>query len=273
MPAAVSAVKISSARLPMMEFSRETREALERAVGEDVAAVLDVFGSHADRNVFQHEFEKLLGGSELPRKLALLAAILMRRDRSAVRQWKEFDVNGLPVRQLGNKALGVARLGIELVDADIEHTALTPQFKELGAGHGRRDVGTREAVNIEVTVVKENNPLPPVGDHDALIEIIQGGADKRVSALFRLLDPPQRGHDRQPDSDQKAADDQATEHRIRDNLRIGRIEIPDKAGFRTRRNGSPDGRNQTHHDSCRNHDPAACLPVLVSHRSPADFCG
>ena len=64
----------------------EAREALERAVGEDIAAVLDVLGGDADRNVVEHRFQELRGRCQLARQLALLGAILMRRDRPAIGQ-------------------------------------------------------------------------------------------------------------------------------------------------------------------------------------------
>ena len=54
----------------------EAREALEGAVGEDVAAVLDALGGDADRHVVQHRFQELLGRGQLPRQPALLGAVL-----------------------------------------------------------------------------------------------------------------------------------------------------------------------------------------------------
>ena len=82
----------------------EAREAFEGAVGEDVAAVLDALGGHADRHVVEHRFQELLGRRQLPRKLALLAAILMGRHRTAVRQREVLDQNRAPVGQFGNQA-------------------------------------------------------------------------------------------------------------------------------------------------------------------------
>ena len=44
----------------------EAREALEGTVGEDIAAVLDALGGHANRHVIKHRFQELLGRCELP---------------------------------------------------------------------------------------------------------------------------------------------------------------------------------------------------------------
>src|ERR1700731_5084734 len=61
----------------------EARETLEGAIGENVAAILDALGGHADRHMVEHRFQKLFGRGELPREGALFAAVLMRRDRTA----------------------------------------------------------------------------------------------------------------------------------------------------------------------------------------------
>src|SRR5690348_2021248 len=58
--------------------TREAREALESAVGEYVAAVLDILCGDADRNVVEHRLQELFGRGEFARKLALLADIEMR---------------------------------------------------------------------------------------------------------------------------------------------------------------------------------------------------
>src|ERR1700683_4321012 len=57
----------------------KARERVECAIGKDVAAILDVLGGHADRNILQYRFQELLGRRQLSGKRALLAAILMRR--------------------------------------------------------------------------------------------------------------------------------------------------------------------------------------------------
>src|SRR6185312_12662179 len=87
----------------------KSRKALERPIGEDITSVLDVLGSHANRNIFEHRFQELLGRGELSRKLALLAAILVCRHRSAaIGQLKMLDQNRTASRQFENVALGRA---------------------------------------------------------------------------------------------------------------------------------------------------------------------
>ena len=107
----------------------EARKTLERAVGEDVAAVLDALGRHAYRNVVEHRFQELLGGSQLPRKLALFAAILVGGDRTAVRQAEKLDQNRPAVGQLGDEALRAFDAPIEFIDADVEHATLPSQLQ------------------------------------------------------------------------------------------------------------------------------------------------
>ena len=87
----------------------KAREALERAVGENVAAVLDALGGHAYRHVVEHRFQELLGRGKLPGKLALLAAILMRRDRAAIGQREIPDQHRAAAGQLGDKAFRCCR--------------------------------------------------------------------------------------------------------------------------------------------------------------------
>ena len=64
-------------------LARKTAELLERPVGENVLAVVDVLHRDANRNVVDHRFEEALGGGELPRQLALLAEVLVHRHEAA----------------------------------------------------------------------------------------------------------------------------------------------------------------------------------------------
>ncbi len=84
--------------------AREAGEALERLVGEDVAAVVDALGGDADRHVVEHQFQELLGRGELPRQLALIGGILMGCDRAAVRQPEMLDQDRPAVRQFGDQS-------------------------------------------------------------------------------------------------------------------------------------------------------------------------
>src|SRR5207245_1091851 len=64
------------------DVAGKAREALERPVGKNVAAVLDTLGGHTYRHIVEYRFQELLGRCKLSRKLALLAVILVRRHRS-----------------------------------------------------------------------------------------------------------------------------------------------------------------------------------------------
>ena len=131
--------------------AREAREPLERAVGENIAAVLDVLGGDADRNVVEHRFQKLRGRCKLARQLALLGAILMRRDRPAVRQRKMFDQDRSAVGQFGDQAFRAGGVVVELIDADVERRracAASPavpvpvMLRERPSAPGRRFPGS-----------------------------------------------------------------------------------------------------------------------------------
>ena len=114
-------------------LARETRESLESAIGEDVAAVLDILGGDAHRDVVDDRFQKLLGGRQLLRQPALLAAILVRRHRAAVRQREIFDCDRSPVGQFGDETFAGLADAIEIFDADVEHAALAPQLEQFAA--------------------------------------------------------------------------------------------------------------------------------------------
>ena len=154
--------------------AREAREALERAVGENIAAVLDVLGGDADRNVVEHQFQELRGRRQLARKLALLGAILMGRDRPAIRQAEILDQDRFAVWQFGDQAVRGGGLGIEFVDADIQRAALAPHLQQFRPGHVAGNVRARQAVDFEIAVVAEDDALTGVGHHHALVEIVQG---------------------------------------------------------------------------------------------------
>ena len=140
-------------------LARQPREFFERAVGEDVAAVLDALGGDADRNIVDDGFQKLRGGRQLPRQPALLAAILMRRHRTAVRQRPVFDGDRSPVGQFGDEAFAGAGDPVELVGADVQHAALAPQRQQFGPGHILANIGARHPVDFEIAVVAEHDAL------------------------------------------------------------------------------------------------------------------
>jgi len=171
--------------------------------------------------------------------------------------------------------LGRAGKGKEIVGANVEDATTAPELQQFSAVHERGNIRPEEAVNLQIAVVAKHDPLLRIGDHHTLVEIVQGRTDKRISAQLRALDPAQRRQHPYRDGRKEAADNEAANHRFPDHARIGdaRIACRDAQGIRgTREVEWPSKREQAHHDQSGNHDSAACLPVLVSHQSPADFC-
>ncbi len=257
-------------------IAREPREALERAVGEDIAAVLDVLGGDADRNVVEHRFQELRGRGQLARQLALLGAVLMGSDRAAVRQPEDLREHRFSARHFGDKAFGAARQLGEFLDGDIQQAARAPQLDQVAAGLAGCDIGARKSVDIEKAVVTEDDAALRVGHHHALVEVVQGGTDEGVAPQFGALRLAQRAH--HPDSDRtdKRHDDDAADQEFPDHVGIERADIAcrRKAAGRRRapcqfaRHG--DGE-QAQRGQRRNRILPACLPILASHHSPADL--
>ncbi len=170
----------------------KTGKAFECAIGEDVAAVVDILGGHAYRHIVEHRFQELLGRSKLPRQLALLAAILMRRHRAAVRQRKLSGHDRSPVRQLGHETFRSGGPGPEFLVAELDQAVAAPHFQQFRPGHVFRDIRTRQAVNLEIAIVTEYDSPLRIRHHHALTEVIQGGTDEGVSAQLCALDLAQR---------------------------------------------------------------------------------
>ena len=164
------------------DVAGKAREALERPVGKNVAAVLDTLGGHTYRHIVEYRFQELLGRCKLSRKLALLAVILVRRHRTAVRQRKIFDQNRPPAGQFGNEALRGAGACIEVLDADVEDAALAPHLQQLRSGHVSGNIRPCQAIDLEIAVVAEHDPVLRIRHHHAVAELVQGGADKCISA-------------------------------------------------------------------------------------------
>ena len=170
----------------------EARESLERAVGEDIAAVLDVLGRDADRNIVEHRFQKFGGRCQFARQLALLRAILMRSDRPAIGQAEDLRQHRSPVRQFGDDAFRAAGKLAELLDGEIEQAPCAAQFEQFAAGHGARNLGAAEPVHFEKAVVAEDHAVLRVGHHHALVERIERRADECAAPQLCALGPAQR---------------------------------------------------------------------------------
>ena len=252
--------------------ARETPEPLIGAVGEDVAAILDVLRGHAGRHVVQHCFQELLGGGELPRQSALLADVQMRRHRAAVGQHEIFHQDGPPVRQFGDQTVGACRFLVELVVGDAaKHPALAPQFKDVVAVHVGPEIRSRQAVNLEIAVIAEDDAPLRIRHHHALVEIVHGGGDEGIAPQLQTPGPAQRGMDPQRDRGEERADDDARDQGFPDHVGIELAEIAwrgeavrEGKGARRR-----DHCGQAHDGLHRNRKRAAHVPVLLSHQPPA----
>ena len=113
----------------------EAGEALERAVDENIAAVLDALGGDADRNVVEHRFQELRGRRQLARQSALLGAILMGSDRAAVGQAKHLRKHRSPVRKFDDDAFRAAGKRAEFLGGKRHQAPRTPQLDQIAAGH------------------------------------------------------------------------------------------------------------------------------------------
>lgn len=251
---------------------RETRETLEGAVGEDVAAILDVLGSDADRHVVQHRFEKLRGRRQFARQLALLGEVEMGRDRTAVGQLEIFDQHGPAVGQFRDEAFRLSGPGVEVLDAHIQHAAPAPHLQQLRPAHAVGDVSPRKPIDLEVAVVAVHDPCVRIGHHHTLVEVVQRGADEGIAAKPAAFGLAERRGDPEGDRNDEGDRDDAADQQFPDHVWIERTEIACRResarcspGVGVRKHGG----DKAHDGRCRNQILAACLPILVSHQSPA----
>ncbi len=254
----------------------KAREALERTVGENVAAIANALGGDADRNIVEYRLQELPGRVKLARKLALFGAILVRRDRAAIGQREILGPDRTPTGQLGDQAIGHAGVGIEILRADVEHAARAPHRQQFGPGHVRRNVGVLQSVDFEIAIIAIDDPLARIRHHDALIEIVQGGTDKGVSAQLRAFHLAQCREDPERDGGQKRADHHAADQHFPDHFGIGGADIArGRKAVRLGPRGAErhKGADQAYDGLRGNHNLATCLPILGSHQSLADFCG
>ncbi len=257
-------------------IARETGEALECAVGEDVAAVLDVLGRDADRNVVEHRFQELRGRGQLARQLALVGAIEMGRDRAAVRQRKIFHQHRLAARQFRDQPVRCRRPGKEILGADVEHAAVAAQLQQFGAGHVAPDIGARQTVDLQIAVVAEYDALAHVGHHHALVQMIEGRGDKGVAPQLGASGLAQCREDPEPDRAEEGGNHHAADQEFPNHAGIEVTEITrrcERAGGGPGCGGWRNSGNQAKDDPCRNRILPARLPLPASHQSPADFRG
>jgi hypothetical protein len=116
-----------------------------------------------------------------------------------------------PVGQFGDEAFQPAGLGVKILGADVEHATLAAHFQKFRTGHVFRNIRTRQTVHLEITIVAEGDPPLRIGHYYALVEVVQGGTDKAVSAQLRPSDLAQRRMDPERDSGEKRADDNAAD--------------------------------------------------------------
>jgi hypothetical protein len=250
---------------------REAPEPLIGAVGEDIASILDGLGGDAGRHVVQHRFQELLGGGELPRQLALLADVEMGRHRAAIRQNEIFNQDGPPVRQFGDQAVGACRLVVVLVVGDPEDPALAPQLEDVVTGHVGPEIRPRQAIDLEIAVVAEDDAALRIRHHHALVEIVHGGGDKGIAPQLRPPGTMQCGIDPQGDGRQQPANRKAADQAFPDQAGFEAVEIGPQGRWFGQRGGARrrDRRAQPHEGLHSNQNSAASVPVLLSHQPPA----
>ena len=164
----------------------------------------------------------------------------------------------------------------EILDADVEHAALAPQLQQLRAGHVPGNIRTRQAVDLKIAIVAEHDLPLRIAHHDAMVEIVQGAelmnAFLRNCARLTLRSAEwiQSATAARKEQRTHAADQQFPNH-----VGIGGADI---AGRRkicpaARRADSGGIRVASRHKrACAGIEIfAACLPILVSHQSPAHF--
>ena len=204
----------------------EAREALERAVGENIAAVLDVLGGDADRNVVEHRFQELGGRCQFARQLALLGAILMRADRPAIGQAENLrQTTDRPSGSSVTTPSGRRASWRELLDGEAEQAPRAAQFEQFAAGHGARNIGAAEPVHFEKAVVAEDHAVLRVGHHHALVERVERRADEGAAPQLRALGAAQRRQHPDPDRDQKGNHGDAAEQELPDQVGIEFADI------------------------------------------------
>ena len=82
-----------------------------------------------------------------------------------------------------------------ILSAAVEAPVLALERQELRRGDVFRHIRTREPVDVEITIVAEDDPPLRIGHDDAMAQIVQCGTDKRVLARLQPLDPAQRRMD------------------------------------------------------------------------------
>ncbi len=252
----------------------EAGEALERLVGEDIAAIVDALGGNADRHIVEHRFEELLGRAQFPRQLALVGGILMGCNRAAVRQTEIPDQDRPAVGQIADQALRALGTRVELLDAAIERAARASQRQQFPAGHAGRQFGALQAVDFEVTVVAIDDPLLRIGHDHAMAQAVQRRADIGGAAHLRALDPAQRRVHPQRDRGDEGGNNDDADQDFPEHVRIERTDIARRRELvrqRESRRARQSERGKADRDPRKNQILAACLPILVSHQSPAEF--
>ncbi len=254
----------------------KAREALERAVDENIAAVLDALGGDTDRNVVEHQFQELRGRRQLARQPALLGAILVGTDRPAVGQAEHLREHRSPIRQFDDDTFRKAGERAEFLGGERHQASRTAQLDQFGTGHAAGNIGAGEPIHFDEAIVAEDDAVLRIGDDHSLIEIVQGGADECAAAQFGVPGPAQRRQGPEPQRRQEGDDGDAAEQQLPDLVGIERADIARRrkaAGLRCapRRSAWRGGGDQAYEGQRRNRIPPACLPVRVSHYPPEGF--
>ena len=72
--------------------------------------------------------------------------------------------------------------GTALDGLNTNKAVLAPELGQFRSCHVFCNVRTGQAINLEIAIVAEHNPLLRIGHHHALVEIVQGGTDEGIAA-------------------------------------------------------------------------------------------
>ena len=197
-------------------------ELLERTIGQNVAAILDVLHGDADGNIVDHRLEEMSGVGKLLRQPALIGAILVRRDDAAIGELAMLDQDGASIRQLANAPVRALHSAIVFVDVAAQHTPAGAQFRQFASGYSGADIGAGKSVGLQITIVAENNALTRIDHDDADGQAIERAGDKGGAADIGVACAAQGRRNPENDRGKKRDNHQTADH-----------HLPDQGGLRS----------------------------------------
>ncbi len=164
---------------------------------------------------------------------------------------------------------------VEILDADVEHAALEPQLQQFAArscpgeypsASGRR---SRDSDRCRTRSAPARSVITTPWLRLFRAELTNAFRRSCERLTLRRAEWIQSAIGRQ-----KRTDDDAADQHFPDHVGVGRADIARRRKVVGQAPGGPQRRNggdQAHDGLRRNQVLAACLPILASHRPPADF--